>query len=51
MNFANKFIAAAMTFITSISAAVPTFAAQKNFSSTIMHRLEVNSFDSGGTSA
>ena len=38
-----------MTFITSLSATVTAFAApEKNFSS-VMHKLEVESFDSGGT--
>ena len=49
MNFLKKILAATMTFITSLSIPFTTSAAQKNFKSTIMHRLPVETFDSGGT--
>ena len=38
-----------MTLITSLSMTFTTFAAPKNFKSTVMHRLPVDTFDTGGT--
>lgn len=49
MNCLKKFLAAAMTFLTSISISFTTSAAHKNFNSTIMHRLPVDTIDTGGT--
>lgn len=49
MNVLKKILAAAMTFLTSISMTVTTSAASKNFKSTIMHRLPVDTMDTGGT--
>ena len=43
-----KFFAAVMTFFTSISFTLPTFA-QSKFTSTVMHRLPVDVLDNGGT--
>lgn len=51
MNFAGKFIAAAMAFIASISATFPISAAknERNLTSNVMNRLPVNVTDTGGT--
>lgn len=49
MNFLKKFLAATMTLLTSISMAFTTSAAPKNFKSTIMKRLPVDTVDTGGT--
>ena len=46
MSFLKKILAATMTFLTSLSM---TFAAPKNLNSTIMHRLPVDTMDTGGT--
>ena len=46
MSFLKKILAATMTFFTSLSM---TFAAPKNFNSTTMNRLPVETMDTGGT--
>ena len=46
MSFFKKILAATMTFFTSLSM---TFAAPKNFNSTTMNRLPVETMDTGGT--
>lgn len=51
MNFAGKLIAAAMTFVASVTANFPALAAgnEKNFTSNVMNRLPVDVTDTGGT--
>ena len=50
MTFVKKIFATIMTAVTSLGALLPNAsAADKNFPSTIMHKLEVSSRDSGGT--
>lgn len=49
MSIWQKFFASTMTMLTSLSISLPTFAAQKNFEPEIMHRLPVESVDTGGT--
>ena len=46
MNFCKKLFTAAMTMMSSLTMMFPNSEA---FSSTVMHRLEVDTFDSGGT--
>ena len=49
MSLLKKILATAMTFFTSLSMTFTTSAATKNFNSTIMHRLPVDTVDTGGT--
>ena len=50
MNFVKKFFAALVAAATSFISLIPTTSAEnKNFPSTVMHKLEVYSQDSGGT--
>ena len=50
LKLSKKIIAAAMTIITSVSMTISEAkSSKKPFNSTVMHRLEVDTFDTGGT--
>ena len=50
LKLSKKFVAAAMTLITSVSMTISEAkSSKKPFNSTVMHRLEVDTIDTGGT--